>query len=272
MTTRPPHVDWLTATTNKLLTSDGLEVPLWRLTYDFDHPTFDSWATHFRQNYCEDAKIDSLRNGTNLTRAEYLLQLRFPHATDSGGPSIRSGDFAEILIADYLEWHVGLEVPRMRWNAKMIPNESSKGSDVVGFKFSLDGDRSADLLTIFEVKASLSSKKNSGQFASAVDHSAKDQLRIAASLNYLKQRYTDANNDEQSAKIARFQSFVDFPFQRTFGAAAIYSSGAFDEAQVTDVEASTHPNFTDLQALLITGDDLMDLAHALYERAANETW
>jgi hypothetical protein len=269
---RPPHVDWLVATGTKLATSDGLHVPIWELNYDFAHPTFEAWATHFRQNYCADDKIDSYRSGTHLSRAEYLLQLRFPHATDAGGPSIRSGDFAEILIADYLEWHLNLEVPRMRWNAKMIPNESSKGSDVLGFRFEPNGIIDEDQLTVFEVKASLSARKNSGQFASAVDHSGKDELRLATSLNYLKQRYVDANDIGQSAKIARFQSFVDSPYVRTFGAAAVYSDDAFDDTQVTDVVAASHPHYANLEALLITGSNLMEVAHHLYTRAANGTW
>jgi hypothetical protein len=62
---------------------------------------------HFRQHYCEDALLDKQRQGPGLSRAQFLEQMKFPHATDAPGPSIRSGDFAEILIADYVEFKLG---------------------------------------------------------------------------------------------------------------------------------------------------------------------
>jgi hypothetical protein len=48
--------------------------------------------------------LDRLRQGTGLSRGEYLDQNKFPDAQGAPGPSIRSGDFAEILIADYIEF------------------------------------------------------------------------------------------------------------------------------------------------------------------------
>jgi len=77
-----------------------------------------------------------LRKGTPHSRAEYLLQLKFPDASKSPGPSIRSGDFTEMLIADYVGIPFGLLGPRTRYDDKTIRNESKKGSDRPRFSVS----------------------------------------------------------------------------------------------------------------------------------------
>ena len=119
-----------------------------------------AWAKHFRQHYCEDALLDMLRQGTGLSRAEFLEQVKFPHASEAPGPSIRSGDFAEILIADYVEFKLGYWCPReLRYDMKWNRNESTKGCDVLGFKFVQPRRVSpADELFAFEAKARCASR------------------------------------------------------------------------------------------------------------------
>jgi hypothetical protein len=56
--------------------------------------------------------LELLVSGTGLTKAEYLIQRKFPDARNAPGPSIRAGDFAEILVADYVEYKLGYWCPR----------------------------------------------------------------------------------------------------------------------------------------------------------------
>jgi hypothetical protein len=52
--------------------------------------------------------------GTEFSNAEYLEYLRttvFPDGANAPGPSVRSGDFGEILIADYVEFVLGYWCP-----------------------------------------------------------------------------------------------------------------------------------------------------------------
>tara|TARA_R110002167_G_scaffold293826_1_gene498480 strand:- start:174 stop:473 length:300 start_codon:yes stop_codon:yes gene_type:complete len=75
------------------------------------------------------------------------------------GPSIRAGDFGEVLVADFLEYLFGYWVPRTRYSDKTIRNESTKGSHI-GFHIVKDGKASSkDRLEIFEAKAQFSGKK-----------------------------------------------------------------------------------------------------------------
>jgi hypothetical protein len=160
MTGPPPHVNWLKDSGRRVRTKDGAEIAIWTLNHAPDASILSAWAKHFRNHYCDDKQIDLLRKGTPYSRADYLVQLKFPDASNSPGPSIRSGDFAEVLIADYVEFLLGYWVPRTRYDEKTIRNESKKGSDVLGFRFQrTDKWSPSDTLLIFESKAQLSGKK-----------------------------------------------------------------------------------------------------------------
>jgi len=229
-------------------------------------------AKHFRQHYCEDALLDELRQGTGLSRAQFLEQVKFPDATDAPGPSIRSGDFAEILIADYVEFKLGYWCPRelrydMRWNR----NESTKGCDVLGFKFVQFGKVSPrDELFVFEAKARLSSNAAVNCLQDAVNDSAKDPLREGMTLNALKQRCIERGDNEAAAKIERFQDMADRPFMRLNGAAAVLSIEAYDPDLLAQTTTAHHPNSSSLKLIVVKGDALMPLVHMLYERAKDE--
>jgi len=65
--------------------------------------------------------LKKLVAGTGDTPGEYLLKKKFPDHKEAPGPSIRSGDFAEILVADYIEYKLGYWCPRQFRYDKMEP-------------------------------------------------------------------------------------------------------------------------------------------------------
>lgn len=230
-----------------------------------------SWAKHFRNHYCLDTQIDALRKGTGHTRSQYLLTMKFPSKTIAPGPSIRSGDFCEILVADFLQYNLNYFVPRTRYSSKTIKNESTKGGDILGFKILKSGKHSKnDELAIFEAKGALSGARKPPRLQDAVDDSIKDEIRKAESLNAIKQRYLDANAVNEIATIERFQNFADHPYKETYGAVAIFTSTAYCQTTLSKTDASKHPKSSGLSLMVIKGDDLMALVHTLYELAANE--
>jgi len=154
------HVEWLVDTGQRLTTSDDKEVEVWEFRHEEDEEVLSAWAAHFRNQYCLDSDIDRLREGTGYTRAEYLNAIKFPDRKVAPGPSVRAGDFGEILVADYLAYTLGYWVPRWRYGDKTVRNESTKGTDILGFKFLKDGKVSPkDTLAIFEAKAQFSGSK-----------------------------------------------------------------------------------------------------------------
>lgn len=267
----PPHLNWLVDTGKTLTTKDGLRVSVLEFRHQPDAAVLSQWAKHFRNHYCADEIIDQLRDGTGLSRADYLTKLKFPDPKEKPGPSIRAGDFAEILVADFVQFVIKCWVPRTRYDNKTIRNESTKGSDIVGMRFKIEGRQSPDdTLFLFESKAQLSGDAAKEILQKAIDGSMKDELRKAESLNAIKQRFIEQKRDDDSKRVARFQNPEDNPYHSRYGAAALFTSEAFDPDIVPQADATNHPHRNALSVFVISGPKLMELVHNLYSIAANE--
>ena len=264
------HLKWLVDTGKRLTTVDGKTVEVWEFRHLKDEVALSAWAKHFRNHYCLDTEIDTLKP-KHYTRSQYLTSMKFPDSSAGLGPSIRAGDFGEILVADYLQFLLGYWVPRLRWDCKDIRNSSGKGCDIMGFKILNDRKWSReDMLAIIEAKAQFSGSKAKPRLKDAVDGSAKDDLRKAESLNYYKQRLFEKKLKADVTKIERFQNPEDFPYKEIYGAVALFSSSLFDEQEISKTDASGHPYSRELTLLVIRGEAMMNLVHELYRRSANE--
>ena len=141
-TLREEHVRWLIDTGEKLTLDNGKSVDVWVLRHVEDDDMLSAWAMHLRNHYCLDDEIDFYRRGLGLSRTDYLNNIKLPDSIKAPGPSIRAGDFSEILVSDYLQFILDYWVPRTRYGDKTVRNESTKGSDVIGFKIIDEGHRS----------------------------------------------------------------------------------------------------------------------------------
>jgi hypothetical protein len=244
---------------------------VWDLAVDDDPENLSGWASHFRQHYCPDVEIDALRKGTGLTRAQYLTRLAFPDEKDPPGPSIRAGDFAEILVSDFVEYFLGYWVPREKYAEKAVRNESVKGVDIVGFRLATANSFSpADVLIAFEVKAQLSDGKYAARLQIAIDDSSVDSIRRATTLNAIKRRLLHAGENDRVGLVERFQDPADRPYVYLSGAAAVLSDSVYDATLVRETKVAGHKNRENLQLVVIRGKELMKLVHALYQRASDE--
>lgn len=275
------HLNWLNDTKERLQTADGKQVEVWEFLHKDDKKILSSWAKHFRNHYCLDTDIDSMR--VNRSRSVYLNEIKFPSKTSNLGPSIRAGDFGEILIADYLQWILNFRVPRVRWGSKMVRDESPKGSDVIGFRFHKQDKISyKDVLAVFETKTKFSKGSGKNRLQEAINHSAKDHIRIDESLNYIKQKLFELNEIDQAKVVERFQSPVDLPYRESYGAAVIVTEEYFQTDEITSADTGKipksskskefmpHPNRDKIILLVIKGHDMMTLVHELYQRASDE--
>lgn len=268
---------WLVDTGVVLNSACGKEIKVFEFNYDLtnDH-ILGAWATHFRNHYCDDIEIDALRQGTPYSRSEYLTELQFParlavEPENRLGPPTRSGDFAEVLVSDYIQFFLNYWVPRTRYEFKVNRNSSEQGTDVLGLKVAdLNVHDPNDELLVFEVKASFSGNRHKPQLQLAVDHSAKDKSRIALSLNAMKQRLRLKQQMHESLVVERFQDKVDRPYKELYGAAAVMINPTFDAGLISETNTSDHPFSDDLSLVIIKGNNLMGLAHTLYQRAADE--
>jgi hypothetical protein len=267
----PKYINWLINTGQTLHTSDSKPVRVFEFRYNKDEDTLSEWAAHFRNHYCADNEIDILRKGTGLSRSEYLKQIKFPSLSTTLGPSIRAGDFGEILVADYLEFLMGFWVPRSRYCDKAARDESTKGSDILGFKIIKSGKESInDTLAIYETKTQFSRGRANGRLQEAVDSSAKDVTRKAESLNAIKQGFLKTRQINLMLRIERFQNPADHPYTEVSGAVALFSTICYTPECADNVNSSNHPNKDNLVMIVIHGKDMMGLVNELYRRAADE--
>lgn len=265
------HTKWLIDTRERLQTADGNKIAVLEFRHENDEAILSAWAKHFRNHYCFDSEIDYFRRGYKYSRKEYLETIKFPDPRDAPGPSIRAGDFGEVLVADFLEYLRDYWVPRTRYGNKAIRNESTKGTDIIGFHIVTDGEASsADRLAIFEAKAQFSGRNAKARLQDAVDGSAKDVVRKAESLNAIKHRLHDQKKLDDAEKIERFQCDVDHPYKEVYGAVALFENSLFDRSLSTSTDTSSHPHSGDLTLVIIKGNQMMALVHELYRRAADE--
>jgi hypothetical protein len=268
----PPHLSSLSKCNESLVTSDGRGIDIWELRVPPNASYLRTWASTFRNHYCSDAEIDDLRAGTGFSRSEYLTHLVFPDQNAAPGPAIRAGDFAELLVADYVEHLLGYWVPREKYAEKASRDESVKGVDILGFSLRMPQPHApGDTLLAFEVKAQFSGGKYAGRLQTAIDDSSKDYLRRAITLNATKRRLARAGQHEKALVIQRFQNISDHPYVYRSGAAAVLSDSAYNEALLQkETKVAGHLNAGNIELIVIRGEELMKLVHTLYERAANE--
>lgn len=264
------YLNWLKKVDQIILSSCGKPIEVYEFYYDINNDQIMSeWATHFRNHYCLDSEIDMLK-APNQTRTEYLKEIKFPTQIGGFGAQIRAGDFAEIFFSDFLQYLLQFYIPRTRYDRKGKQNLSPSGSDIIGFKM-VNNPRlpnKSDIFMLCEVKASLSKQKNVLQ--EAIDHSVKDILRKAVSLNGMKERLLDQKKYEDIEIVNRFQNDVDHPYKEEYGASTLVSMENDDYAFLTPSSTVDHPHSEDLFLIAISGNKLMELVHHLYERAANE--
>jgi hypothetical protein len=265
------HLAWLVDTGKKLKTADGKPVHVMELKHANDDGVLSAWAKHFRNQYCRDDQLDELCSGTKLSQAEYLRKIKLPDENQPPGPSIRAGDFGEILIADYLEFSLAYWLPRTRYDNKAVRNESTKGTDIIGFKIVTPSrDNLKDALALFEAKAQFTGNAPTGRLQAAVDGSAKDEIRKAESLNAIKQRCLDRGSSAEVQTVERFQNPEDRPYSEEYGAVALLSTSVLDVKDIWATTTAAHPHSGSLTLIVIHGPDLMPLVHELYRRAADE--
>ncbi|MDE6593540.1 MAG: DUF1837 domain-containing protein [Oscillospiraceae bacterium] len=247
-----------------IITNNENKIEVFELSSDIDEISLNEWANCFRQNYCSDAILDQLIDGTGMTKEEYLLSQKFPDKTDGFGPATRSGDFGELLISDFLEYILGYTVPRERYTYKFNRSSSTQGTDVIAYKISGKPNDLCDELVTFEVKAQASGKVPKNRLQDAIDDSFKDPIRKGETLSALKQLYIETGQLEKTQQIQRFQNKPDRPYIDRYGAAAVHDTETYSEKLLKSVDLKGQTRWL----IVIKRENLMKLVHSLYERAS----
>ena len=242
-------------------TVDGRKVRI----LDFDTNSAEAhipeWAAHVRRHYCAEGDIDNLRRGTGKSRADFLRELVIPSA-----PNIIAAEFAEILVADYIQYRIGYDVPRIRYFFKSNRNVAVYGVDIVAFRKSRT-NAAQDQLISCEVKAALVAANNDTLQNAINDAGGKDPLRLPETLNAFKHRFLKSGDAAGASQVERYQDKVGRPYEHITSAAAVHSEATWDRRIVSDARCSGFPDSRFELLLAIKGIDMMALAKKLYEAA-----
>lgn len=262
----PSHCEWFIDTGRTLSTVDGQVVKIIEFQHLSDEAVLAEWALHLRRHYASDHELVENSRAMGMSKSDYLREIKFPN-TIPPGPSVLSGDFSEILIADYIQFLLNFNVPRTRYDRKSTQNESVRGTDILAFK--LNGTRVSrrdELLTV-EVKGALKSNpRGSNPFQNAIRDSIADfETRLPLALNATLQRLKDRGEMQSAQNVERFMNKIAHPYKHTTGAFVVCSNNSWRNSFVTQANAN-HPN-SNTFFLAVTGADLMDLAKQLYEIA-----
>jgi hypothetical protein len=226
---------------------------------------------HLCLHYAEQIQLDQCEEVKGISKSKFLLTELFPDRKKKPGPSVRAGDFCEILVSDYFEYHEGYVVPRIRYLSKLNRNASPHGTDVIGFKAKNPTKPSTeDELISVENKAKLTGPTN-GYLQKAVDHSHKDAERLGMTLNAISQRSRWIRNLQHlTLLVQRFQNKSDRPYRLIQAASFFTNANLIDEADLSVTDFSNAPDRNPRRLLVFGGVEMMKFIHSIYRKAADE--
>lgn len=256
---RPSFIDWLAEEADVVI--KGAAVRCFKLNWSIDESRLDSWALHVRRHYMRDGELSSYVGYYGLSIDDYLQTSVIPDI-----PLIRSGDFAEIIVSDLLQFVEGYEVPRYKQHARKDKNASEHGADVIAYKLNNpDIPCSEDELLTVEVKSRCSSTDLKGGISEAAKDSPRDISRRAINLEYYS-RCSLRDGDMRTAKeIRRFLDAGEHPFVSTFGMGIV--AGVKDaKRHLAKFDAGSLCIEAGRAVFIVHGTKLMNLVNEVYDR------
>lgn len=263
---RPRYIDWFVEETG-IRIKENIPLKCYKVDYKDDEDILDEWALHIRRNYIEDDELKEDADLNEMSVDQYLREYIIPQETEHLGPTARSADIAEILVADLLEFIMGYTVPRFKLKNRSGKNNSQQGTDVIAYKYK-NTDKSPsnkDELIAAEVKASLSNNQYT-PLENAIIDSHKDEHRLARSINYCRKRLNELGKVSEANEVKRFLFKPDNNYKITYAAAGISSRQDVDDVIELSVAGEELEIRNGEEIFYIHGERLMELTHNIYER------
>lgn len=268
---KPEFMNWLLRDCS--VSVNGHPCSCYLLEWTVDDRILDEWSTHVRRHYIRDDDLAHLSSFLGVSKVDYLRRHTIPQyrCKDRGGPRIVPGDFAEILVADILQFVENYTVPRYKHVSRSNPYASEQGSDVIAYRFAKGPNcpSSADELIVMEVKSAVSGRSERAvgkRISEAIGGSVKDRdkVRDAMTLNYLMERSYIEGDITTANELKRFLNRGDHPWVDSFRSAVTFDTIALgsDEIEIEDLPA----DFPEIPLTLIKARDFLTLVKDVYAR------
>ena len=263
---RPKYIDWIIEEIG-ICIKDDLPIKCYKINYSYDNSILDNWALHIRRHYVSDETLAEDVYVFDMNVEDYLREYVIPQKHETLGATVRSGDIAEIIVADLLEFILGYSVPRYKQMNRSGKNNSEHGTDVIAYRFK-KADKTPtrhDELIAAEVKAKLTDETYT-PIESAIKDSKKDALRLARTVNHCRKRLQELGLNSESQEVTRFLLKPEHDFQVKYIAAGLSSQETVEKEIKLSVSADELCIGIDREVYFIHGKELMTLAHDIYER------
>ena len=263
---RPKYIDWVIEESG-ICIKDGLPIKCYKINYSQDDSILDDWALHIRRHYVSDEALAEDVDVLGMELEDYLREYIIPQKYETLGATVRSGDIAEIIVADLLEFIKGYSVPRYKQINRSGKNNSEHGTDVIAYRFE-KADKTPsrrDELIAAEVKAKLTDESYD-PIENAVNHSKKDTMRLARTINHCRKKLQELGLNSESQEVTRFLLKPEYDFQVKYIAAGLSSRETVEKEIKLSVSADELCIGINREIYYIHGKELMSLAHNIYER------
>lgn len=255
---RPAYINWFTKNTTPVIISTGEIVVVYSINHIVDDIILDEWAKHLLYQYCDNTTITSEALACGKTVENYIKEDVLPNR-----PMNLSGNFAEMLFSDFVEFVLGYNVSRYKYFELSTPNSSPNGIDLIALKFD-NNNHVNDVALFMEIKARLK-ETNFNKLQEAInDITKRDDKDFALALNAAKRKLKARGENQEALQFERFQNPAENPFKKILAAGAITQS---IHCSSTDCIGISVPDGSNIKLHIIHADDLWNLAKDLYRRA-----
>lgn len=253
---KPKYIEWFVKNPEEIKLDTGESLVVYSINHQVDDSILDEWGKHISQHYIDDYRAEERAHKLKVSKEEYLKSNWF----DLAGKDI-SGNFAEIVFSDFIEFVLGFQVPRYKL-FNNYPGNPQHGIDLFGFKFN-EKDSTKDIVNFMEVKAVLSKKDYSTISSSVEDINKRTDKQFALILENAHEKLFSLGCFDEVTMIERFQDSEKQCIR-------LKSSGAItisDTCTSDDFIGLKVTNGLDVMIHLIHGNDLLNVAKDLYRRA-----
>lgn len=254
--TKPQYINKFIANPNPVTLDSGENVVVYSIADGLTDAELNEWAKHILAHYISSDEIIDGANTNKISEQEYIAKFVLPTAKKD-----LSGNFGEIIFADFIEFVLGYSVPRYKLYGN-YPNNPTQGIDIVAYKKNISN--SADDTVLFsEIKCRLSTK-SFVSLQEAINDITKRDKEYALALDSMRRRLNQIGNTDESQEIRRF-SDPEKPYKLVKGAGLITLS---DACTTKDFVGVSIAGGNKIEVHVIHSNDIWNLTQDLWRRAS----
>jgi hypothetical protein len=254
---RPQYIDRFQKSTVPVQLGSGEFVNVYSIAAGLTDTEKNEWAKHILAHYISTADIAKGARITGKTEQEYIQKFVLPTAGKD-----KSGEFGEIIFADFIEYILGFTVPRFKQYGK-YPNNPTQGVDIIAYK--ADATNSTNDTVLYgEIKSYLS-ERSFPILQKAIDEiTGRDDEKFSLALEIMRLALERRGDEAESKEVERYSNPAENPCKRIKSAGLITLANACETNDFVGVKISAGNT---IETHVIYATDIWTLAQDLWRRA-----